>query len=210
MNGVRGVTEHAQLQSNLKIKKRSKCVSLTVGAKKQWCSAWKEFFESKIEWGWEGYERKETRSSYARALIEVQAYVELKDNIMVVMPKLFGEGFYTCNVRVNYKWKPPKCTCCKVFGHVQDECSKNKVSDVVKNMKKPSQTHRGVPVGPKVGFKSTKQVYRHVSKKNNVNTSGNKKKDVEPTKEVSVVKLRMAYIRCRVVSSTDDAQSFMM
>ncbi|GKB83825.1 hypothetical protein Tco_0950720 [Tanacetum coccineum] len=84
-------------------------------------------------------------------LIEVQADVELKDNIVVAMPKLTGEGFYTCNVH--------------------DECPKNKVSDVVKNMKKPSQTHKGVPVGPKVGFQPTKQVYRHVSKKNNVSTS---------------------------------------
>ncbi|GJV21925.1 hypothetical protein Tco_1370945 [Tanacetum coccineum] len=88
------------------------------------------------------------RSSYARALIEVRADVELKDNIV-------------------------------------DECPKNKVSDVVKNMKKPSQTPRGVPVGPKLGFQPTKQVYRHVSKKNNVSTSGNKKKYAEPTKESS-------------------------
>ncbi|GKC41479.1 hypothetical protein Tco_1059201 [Tanacetum coccineum] len=88
------------------------------------------------------------RSSYVRALIEVRAHVELKDNIAVAMPKLGEEGFYTCNVRVEYEWKTPRCTCCKVFGHVQDECPKNKVSDVVKNMKKPSHTHRGVPVGP--------------------------------------------------------------
>ncbi|GKD97355.1 hypothetical protein Tco_1381252 [Tanacetum coccineum] len=123
------------------------------------------------------------RSSYARALIEVRDDVELKDNIVVAMPKLVEEGFYTCNVHVEYEWKPPRCICCKVFGHVQDECPKNKVSDVVKKMKKPSQTHKGVPVGPKVGFQPTKQVYRYVSKKNNVSTSGNKKKDVEPTKE---------------------------
>ncbi|GJV60803.1 retrotransposon protein, putative, ty1-copia subclass [Tanacetum coccineum] len=77
--------------------------------------------------------------------------VELKDIIVVAMPKLVREGFYTCNVRVEYEWKPPRCTCCKVFGHVQDECPKNKVSNVVKNMKKPSQTHRGVLIGPKVG-----------------------------------------------------------
>ncbi|GJS53599.1 hypothetical protein Tco_0626961 [Tanacetum coccineum] len=52
-------------------------------------------------------------------------------------------------------------------------------------MKKPSQTTEGVSVGPKVGFKLVKQVYTQVSKKNNVNTSGNKKKDVEPRIEVS-------------------------
>ncbi|GJV56653.1 hypothetical protein Tco_1457658 [Tanacetum coccineum] len=38
---------------------------------------------------------------------------------------------------------------------------------------------------PKVGFQPTRLVYRHVSKKNNVSTSSNKKKDAEPTKESS-------------------------
>ncbi|GJX38655.1 heat shock 70 kDa protein 16 [Tanacetum coccineum] len=41
------------------------------------------------------------------------------------MPKITGEGYYTCNVRVEYEWKPPRCACCKVFGHVQKECLKN-------------------------------------------------------------------------------------
>ncbi|GJY64428.1 hypothetical protein Tco_0465888 [Tanacetum coccineum] len=61
----------------------------------------------------------------------------------------------------------------------------NKEDTSSKNMKKSSQTPRGVLVGPKVGFKPVKQVYRQVSKKNNVNTSGNKKKDAEPIIEVS-------------------------
>ncbi|GKC42501.1 beta-caryophyllene synthase, partial [Tanacetum coccineum] len=39
------------------------------------------------------------RSSYARVMSELRADVELKDTIVVAMPKLFGEGFYTCNVR---------------------------------------------------------------------------------------------------------------
>nr|GEZ06709.1 peptidase S10, serine carboxypeptidase, alpha/beta hydrolase fold protein [Tanacetum cinerariifolium] len=54
----------------------------------------------------------------------------------------------------------------------------------LKNMKKPRQSPRGVLVGPKVGFKPVKQVYRQVSKKNNVNSSG-KRKDAEPTIGVS-------------------------
>ncbi|GJT12642.1 reverse transcriptase domain-containing protein [Tanacetum coccineum] len=125
------------------------------------------------------------RSSYARALIEVRADVKMKDNIVVAMPKIFGEGFYTCTVRVEYEWKPPRCACCKGFSHVQDECPKNIDPDVAKNMKKPSQVPRVVLVCPKVGFKPVKQVYRQVSKKKNVNTSGNKKKDAKPTIEVS-------------------------
>ncbi|GJV20228.1 DNA helicase [Tanacetum coccineum] len=66
------------------------------------------------------------------------------------------EGYYTCNIRVEYEWKPPRCACCKVSGHVQEECPKN------------------------IGA-----VYQPVSKKPTANTSKNKKKNMEPTKEVS-------------------------
>ncbi|GJZ98772.1 glucomannan 4-beta-mannosyltransferase 9-like protein [Tanacetum coccineum] len=93
------------------------------------------------------------RSSYARVMIELRADVELKDNIVVAMPKITREGHYTC---VGEK----------------------------KTMKKPSQTSRGVSVGPKIGFKPQKE-YRHVPIKPNVNSSGNKKKGVDPTIEVS-------------------------
>ncbi|GJV58813.1 copia protein [Tanacetum coccineum] len=58
------------------------------------------------------------RSSYARVMIELRANMELKDNIVVAMPKIKGEGHYICNVCVEYEWKPPSCTSCKVFGHI--------------------------------------------------------------------------------------------
>ncbi|GKB67983.1 RNA-directed DNA polymerase, eukaryota, reverse transcriptase zinc-binding domain protein, partial [Tanacetum coccineum] len=64
------------------------------------------------------------------------------------------------------------------------ECPKNIGVGVAKNLKKSSQTSRGVPVGPKVGFKPHKE-YRPVPKKATANSSGNKKKCVEPTNEVS-------------------------
>ncbi|GJX94072.1 ribonuclease H-like domain-containing protein [Tanacetum coccineum] len=70
------------------------------------------------------------RLSYARAMIELQTDVELKDSIVVAMPKMINHP-------------------------------KNIGSGEAKNLKKPSQTPRGVL------------------------TSGNKKKGVEPTKEVS-------------------------
>ncbi|GJS06168.1 hypothetical protein Tco_0362964 [Tanacetum coccineum] len=123
------------------------------------------------------------RSSYAKAMIELRADMELKDTIVVAMPKLTGEGFYTCTVRVEYEWKPPRYACWKIFGHIQEECPKNPGLGVAKNLKKHSQSPRGVPVGPKVGFKPTKE-YRPVSKKSTTNTSGTKKKGVEPTKEL--------------------------
>ncbi|GJW13120.1 reverse transcriptase domain-containing protein [Tanacetum coccineum] len=89
------------------------------------------------------------RSSYARAIIELRTDVELKDTIVVAMPKLIREGFCTCTIHVEYEWKPHRYACCKVFGHVQDECPKNIGSGVTKNLKNPSQAPRGVTVGPK-------------------------------------------------------------
>ncbi|GKD66346.1 hypothetical protein Tco_1308454, partial [Tanacetum coccineum] len=76
------------------------------------------------------------RSSYARAMIELRADVELKDNTVAVMPKFFREGYYTCNIHVRYEWKPPRYACCKVLGHVLEECPKNIGAGATKNLKK--------------------------------------------------------------------------
>ncbi|GJR01210.1 hypothetical protein Tco_0524194 [Tanacetum coccineum] len=95
-------------------------------------------------------------SSYARVMIELRADVELKDNIVMVMPNITREGHYTCNLRVEYEWKPPRYSSCKVFRHIHAEFPKN-----------------------------TGAEYRPVTKKPNASSSGNKKKGVEPTIEVS-------------------------
>ncbi|GJY05564.1 hypothetical protein Tco_0371504 [Tanacetum coccineum] len=100
------------------------------------------------------------------------------------MPKIIREGYYTCNIRVEHEWKPSRCVCCKVFGHVQEEFPKNIGAGETKNLKKPSQTPKGFSVGQEMGFKP-KQVYQPVSKKPTTNTSENKNKNVEHTKEVS-------------------------
>ncbi|GJS60624.1 retrotransposon protein, putative, ty1-copia subclass [Tanacetum coccineum] len=124
------------------------------------------------------------RSSYAKVMIKLWADMELKDNLVVAMPKIMREGHYTCTVRVEYEWKPPRCSCCKVFGHTQEECPKNIRLGVAKNLKKPGQTSRGVLVGPKVGFKLHKE-YRPVPKKPTASPSGNKKKGVTQIIKVS-------------------------
>ncbi|GJY36951.1 hypothetical protein Tco_0422329 [Tanacetum coccineum] len=56
------------------------------------------------------------RSSYARVMVELRADVELKDNIVMAMPKITREGHYTCNVRVEYEWKPPSSSANKKKG----------------------------------------------------------------------------------------------
>ncbi|GKA72512.1 putative reverse transcriptase domain-containing protein, partial [Tanacetum coccineum] len=87
------------------------------------------------------------RSSYAKVMIELCADVELKDNIVVAMPRIKRDGYYTCNIRVEYEWKLPRCACCKVFRHVHEECLKNIGADATKTLKKTSQTPKGIPVG---------------------------------------------------------------
>ncbi|GKA41357.1 RNA-directed DNA polymerase, eukaryota [Tanacetum coccineum] len=78
------------------------------------------------------------RSSYARVMIELRANVELKDNIIVAMPKITREGHYTCNVRVEYEWKPPRCLSYKFIGHIHEECPKNIGASEKKTVKRPS------------------------------------------------------------------------
>nr|GEV35405.1 hypothetical protein [Tanacetum cinerariifolium] len=84
------------------------------------------------------------RSRYARIMVELRADVELKDNIVVAMPKITREGHYTCNVCVDYQWKPPRYSSCMVFGHVHEECTNNTGVGEKKTVKKPSQTSQGV------------------------------------------------------------------
>nr|GEZ67478.1 hypothetical protein [Tanacetum cinerariifolium]GEZ68001.1 hypothetical protein [Tanacetum cinerariifolium] len=49
--------------------------------------------------------------------------VYVKSMVYLLWPS--GEGHYTWNVRVEYEWKPPRCSSCKVFGHIHEECLKN-------------------------------------------------------------------------------------
>ncbi|GJS07512.1 putative reverse transcriptase domain-containing protein, partial [Tanacetum coccineum] len=54
-----------------------------------------------------------------------------------------------------------------------------------RNLKNPRQVARIVQVGIKVAFKPLKQVYRHVSNRNNSNSSGKNKQAAVASKEVS-------------------------
>ncbi|GJQ94592.1 uncharacterized mitochondrial protein-like protein [Tanacetum coccineum] len=76
------------------------------------------------------------------------------------------------------------CACCKVFGHVLEECPKNIGDGATKNLKKSSQTPKGISVGQKLEFKP-KQVYQSLLKKYIANTCGKKMNNSESTKEVS-------------------------
>nr|GEY24546.1 reverse transcriptase domain-containing protein [Tanacetum cinerariifolium] len=92
------------------------------------------------------------RSSYARVMIELLADEELKDTIVMAMPKIVGEEFNMCTIRVEYWWKPSRCSSCKLVGHILNECPKKIVSDVMKNLSNPRQATRDVSIGQKGNF----------------------------------------------------------
>nr|XP_043613031.1 uncharacterized protein LOC122585002 [Erigeron canadensis] len=62
------------------------------------------------------------RHSYARALIELDASRDLKDTLVIAIPNVHGEGVSKVEVYVEYEWKPPHCSHCKVFGHALVTC----------------------------------------------------------------------------------------
>lgn len=57
-------------------------------------------------------------------MIEIDAKSELKDRLVVSIPRLNVSGYTMESVRVRYEWKPPRCDECMVFGHSCDECPK--------------------------------------------------------------------------------------
>nr|GEV25317.1 hypothetical protein [Tanacetum cinerariifolium] len=55
----------------------------------------------------------------------------LKDNIILGIHLPEGIGFTKETIRVGYKWKPPCCEQCKIFGHMYDQCPKNPIKQKV-------------------------------------------------------------------------------
>ncbi|GKC06356.1 retrotransposon protein, putative, ty1-copia subclass [Tanacetum coccineum] len=93
------------------------------------------------------------RASYVRSTIELKVDLDLRDTIVVGIPKFIGEGFTTSTIHFEYEWAPPRCSECK-------------------NSKMLRQPARGPLVGlkPKSIF-----VYRFVSTKKAVKPNGNPK-----------------------------------
>ncbi|XP_021979806.1 uncharacterized protein LOC110875922 [Helianthus annuus] len=118
------------------------------------------------------------RSSYARAMIEINADNELKDHITVAIPKMDEEGFILERVKVEYEWRPLRCSSCCLFGHDDNTCHK-----------KPNGKAKVVTVDEegfvtdnrrmaRYSFPQKKQkpkvVYKPKTNKNHASTSGTK------------------------------------
>nr|GEV34821.1 hypothetical protein [Tanacetum cinerariifolium] len=64
------------------------------------------------------------RSTYARALIEVSAEVELKDELIIAIPVGKVKGHSLATISIEYEWRPPRCSTCLIFDHSSDKCLK--------------------------------------------------------------------------------------
>nr|GEZ78074.1 hypothetical protein [Tanacetum cinerariifolium] len=71
------------------------------------------------------------RLGFIRALIEVSADKELKQNVTMAIPNEDGMGHTKECIRLEYEWKPSLCLDCHVFGHTPQQCPKrDKVDDI--------------------------------------------------------------------------------
>ncbi|GJV57278.1 WRKY domain-containing protein [Tanacetum coccineum] len=64
------------------------------------------------------------RSIYARILIEIEACNDFSDNLVMAVTNLEGTRYMKETIRVEYQWKPPRCSTCLIFGHSLDHCPK--------------------------------------------------------------------------------------
>ncbi|XP_021979840.1 uncharacterized protein LOC110875959 [Helianthus annuus] len=74
------------------------------------------------------------RSSYARALVEISADKEFREEITMAIPESEGEGFIKETMYVEYGWSPHRCPTCCVFGHTVEMCPKRPMKNVRKDM----------------------------------------------------------------------------
>nr|GFB67224.1 hypothetical protein [Tanacetum cinerariifolium] len=68
--------------------------------------------------------KSEGRNTYARALIKVSSKKELMQYLVVAILLPNGKGPSLETIKVEYEWEPPRCTECKIFDHVDNQCPK--------------------------------------------------------------------------------------
>ncbi|GJV14706.1 RNA-directed DNA polymerase, eukaryota, reverse transcriptase zinc-binding domain protein [Tanacetum coccineum] len=64
------------------------------------------------------------KKEYARALIEISAERELMESIVITIPLGKGKGHTLATIDIDYEWKPPLCSTCKIFDHTNEKCPK--------------------------------------------------------------------------------------
>ncbi|GJR69256.1 reverse transcriptase domain, reverse transcriptase zinc-binding domain protein [Tanacetum coccineum] len=112
------------------------------------------------------------RSTYARALIEISADVELQKSMVIAIPLSNKEGHTFATIDIEYEWTPPRCATCKVFDHVNEKCPKlptaKEVDDgfieVKKKKAKAKQSAKRQVEGVRLSKPALNLQYRRVDK----------------------------------------------
>ncbi|GKB06393.1 hypothetical protein Tco_0834626 [Tanacetum coccineum] len=115
------------------------------------------------------------RIGFARALIEVTAEKELKQEVTMAVPIVEGDGHTMERMNIEYEWKPSRCRDCKIFGHADDQCPKrvkepvmetptiqNDGFTMVQNQKKKGKETTNTQTRHADGFKVNKNTPKHV------------------------------------------------
>ncbi|GKG33120.1 zinc knuckle CX2CX4HX4C containing protein, partial [Tanacetum coccineum] len=93
------------------------------------------------------------RASFARGLVEVNATKELADSIEVCYSSM-GKSM---KLRVEYAWKPPLCTHCRVFGHDFKNC----------NVRQNTEEKRNESLEANEGWQNVRRPVRNVASTSN-------------------------------------------
>ncbi|GKA08186.1 hypothetical protein Tco_0687517 [Tanacetum coccineum] len=105
--------------------------------------------------------------------------VATSKDMVIAIPNLKDDGEFFHMVRVEYKWEPPSCGVCMVFGHDDMLCPTRPIEKPKKQhtnhdgFQQPSSSH-GTNVGYKFQVKPKKPIWQVVTKNNSVSSSGTK------------------------------------
>ncbi|GKB31829.1 hypothetical protein Tco_0871230 [Tanacetum coccineum] len=70
------------------------------------------------------------RNTYARVLVEISSEHAIMESVVAAIPFPNGSGHSLETLDVEYEWRPPRCSKCKIFDHVDDFCpSRDKKAD---------------------------------------------------------------------------------
>ncbi|GJX40764.1 RNA-directed DNA polymerase, eukaryota, reverse transcriptase zinc-binding domain protein [Tanacetum coccineum] len=97
---------------------------------------------------------------YAIVLVEVNAEKKLVDQIEVLYKDRGSNEQFVKKIKVKYDWKPPICSLCKVFGHMDNNCAK---------MEKKEGNMKEVMKETNTGFINQEEVIPRKDKEDNTN-----------------------------------------
>ena len=109
-------------------------------------------------------------NSYARVLVEISADNDFVESLVVAVPIPKTKEHRMVKIDIEFEYKPPRCSVCKLFDHVDKECHK-KLIEINRRMSVDvglGSNKRNSKVGNKVKVSGKpKFIYRPVAKPSN-------------------------------------------